>query len=103
MKKLIAIMSLCLVLGTGAAIASAAEDGASLYRMCAGCHGADGSKLAMGVGEPIKGQSAEQLYKNMKGYLDGSFGGSKKSVMINIMKRLNDEQIKTLADHIAKF
>ncbi|MFV0422798.1 c-type cytochrome [Oleidesulfovibrio sp.] len=101
MKKMITVLSLCLALGTGAAIATAAEDGASLYRKCTGCHGADGSKQPMGVGTPVKGQSADELYNKMKGYTDGSFGGSKKAVMVNILKRLDDAQIKTLADYIA--
>ncbi len=103
MKKMILLLSLCVVLGVGVAIAMAEEDGAALYRSCSGCHGADGSKVAMGVGKPLKGQTAEALYSSLKGYAEGTFGGPKKSVMVNIVKRLDDQQMKALADHMATF
>lgn len=38
----------------------------------------------------------------MKGYKDGSYGGSKKSVMASQMKDLSDKDINDLADYISK-
>ncbi|WP_126381206.1 c-type cytochrome [Desulfovibrio ferrophilus] len=85
------------------AAATAFADGGELYKRCAGCHGADGSKQAMGVSAPLKGQCSEDLEKKMLGYLDGSYGGAKKMIMTNTLKKLSPEQIKELADHIAGF
>ncbi|SHN60127.1 c-type cytochrome [Desulfovibrio litoralis] len=99
MKKL--IISLVLVFGVFSVFsmgAFAAEDGASLYKeRCAGCHGADGAKST-----PVKGTSQE-IEKKLKGYLDGSYGGTKKAVMAGIVKKLSDEQIKLVSAHIATF
>ncbi len=104
MKRLFVALSLSVALLFASGVcAFAAEDGASLYKACQGCHGAEGEKLPMGVGHPIKGQSAEDLDKKMHGYKDGSYGDSKKAIMTNIVKRLTDEQIKALADHMAAF
>ncbi len=82
--------------------ANAAEDGLALYkRACIGCHGADGSSTAMGIPQALKGQSADDLYKKLAGYKNGTFGFEKKKVMENALKPYSDEQLKALADGIA--
>jgi cytochrome c len=73
-----------------------------LYQKCASCHGTDASKKALGVSNILKGQSKDELVKKMKGYKDGSYGGSKKSVMASQMKDLSDKDINDLADYISK-
>ncbi|MGJ3522211.1 c-type cytochrome [Nitratidesulfovibrio sp. D1] len=80
-----------------------AADGAALYAQCAGCHGEDGGKAALGAARPVKGQTAEALYGKLKGYADGSYGGSKKVVMAGIAKKLSDEDMRALAAHMASF
>ncbi|MEG6507252.1 c-type cytochrome [Nitratidesulfovibrio sp. 1201_IL3209] len=80
-----------------------AADGATLYAQCAGCHGEDGGKAALGAARPVKGQTAEALYGKLKGYADGSYGGSKKAVMAGIAKKLSDEDMRALAAHMASF
>lgn len=92
-----------LILAIGLSAAPALADGAKLYKSCSGCHGSDGSKKALGVSPSLKGQSAEELEKKMLGYKDGSYGGDKKVIMTNTLKRFSPDQIKTLADHIAGF
>ncbi len=102
MKRLFVCFAASAVLFAGTSLmAFAAGDAATLYKSCQGCHGAQAEKVPMGVGEAMKGQSAEDLLKKMHGYKDGTFGGNKKAIMVNILKRLDDEQMKTLADHIA--
>ncbi|WMW66111.1 c-type cytochrome [Nitratidesulfovibrio liaohensis] len=83
--------------------AAQAADGAGLYAQCAGCHGADGGKAALGAARPLKGQTADALYGKLKGYADGSYGGSKKAVMAGIAKKLSDEDMRALAAHMASF
>ena len=82
--------------------AFAAADGSELFAKCKGCHGADGSKPALGVSAPIKGQSAVELEKKMNGYKDGSYGGAKKSMMVGQVSKLTPEEVKALADYISK-
>lgn len=101
MKRILVVMSICAALAFGISAAVAA-DGAALYKSCVGCHGADGSKVAMGVGQAVKGQKADELFKKLKGYADGSYGGAKKAVMTNLVKRYSDEEMKAMADYMSK-
>lgn len=80
-----------------------AADAAGLYAQCAGCHGEDGGKAALGVARPVKDQTADALYGKLKGYADGSYGGSKKAVMAGIAKKLSDGDMRALAAHMASF
>lgn len=96
MKKSLAILSLItFALGAGMAFAA---DGEAIYGSCAGCHGEKGEK----GNNPLKDQSADELLKKLKGYADGSYGGEKKGVMVNIVKKHNDEELKAVADFIGK-
>ncbi len=99
MKKLTAVLMFMFVAFLGShALAATGEE---LYKSCAGCHGADGSK-PFGGSTPLRGQSAEELMRKMAGYLDGSFGGEKKNVMVNILKKHTPENLQMMADHISK-
>lgn len=102
MKRVLLLSSLCAALSFGLAVSGVAADGAALYKSCIGCHGADGSKAAMGSAKPVKGQGAEELYKKMKGYADGSYGGERKVMMTNAVKKYSDEELKALADYMSK-
>lgn len=102
MKKCIALLSALVMVCALMGVSSFAA-GPDLYARCAGCHGADGSKQAMGVSHVLKGQSAADLEKKMHGYVDGSYGGAKKAIMTNALKTLSPEQIKELAAQIAAF
>lgn len=83
--------------------ADAAEDGSALYkRACIGCHGADGTSTAMGISAALKGQSTDELYTKLVGYKDGTFGFGKKNVMENVVRSYTEEQMRALADSIAK-
>lgn len=80
-----------------AASAAWAADGAKLYKSdCAGCHGMHGEKK-QGEAE-LRGQSSDQIQKKLQGYIDGSFGGSKKVVMINISKK-HEADLKAISDY----
>ncbi|MGE4292935.1 MAG: cytochrome c [Desulfovibrio sp.] len=99
MKRILTVLSLAVFLAAG--FAAYADDGATLYTRCKGCHGADGSKAQDGM--VIKGMSSADLEKAMLGYKAGTFGGAKKAIMVSQMSRLSDEDIKTLADYMAGF
>lgn len=103
MKRTLIALSIAGALTLGMSFQAFSDDGAKLYKSCQGCHGAQGEKLPMGVGHPLKGQSADDLLRKMHGYKDGSYGDAKKAIMVNIVKRLDDAQMKILADHIATF
>ena len=97
MKRIITLFSFCALLVFGVAASGFSADGATLFKRCVSCHGADGSKPPM-----VKGQTAAVLLEKMKGYAAGTFGGDRKAVMTNVVKGLSTEELQALADYMAK-
>ena len=93
MKKIITGLALAAAVSTACA--------SNLYKPCAGCHGAKGEKKALGKSQVIKGWPAAKTVEALKGYKTGTYGGPMKGVMKGQVVRLNDAQIKELADYIA--
>ncbi len=98
MKKITKIVLGLAVLAT---TTLAAADGAALYKKCAGCHGANGEKAALGKSQVIKGWEESKTVTALKGYKDGTYGGVMKGVMKGQVASLNDEQIESIAKFIA--
>ena len=101
MKRLLCILSSCLFVLVLAA-AGFTADGSALYAKCAGCHGADGAKKALGTGQPIKGMSAADASKALSGYKAKTFGGEKKAIMESQAQALSAEDIEALSAYISK-
>ncbi|MEA3554019.1 MAG: c-type cytochrome [Campylobacterota bacterium] len=97
MKKITKIVLGLTVLAT----TTLAADGASLYKKCAGCHGANGEKAALGKSQVIKGWEEDKTIAALKGYKDGTYGSVMKGVMKGQVVSLNDEQIESIAKFIA--
>jgi cytochrome c553 len=83
MKRLITITAM-LALSTGMLMA---QDGATLFKKCAMCHGANGEGK---MGPSIKGKDVTDVLTN----------GGKKSPHAARYAGLTDDQIKTLADYV---
>lgn len=90
-----------LVLSTIIAAATAASLSAASIAACAGCHGADFSKPALGKSQVVKGWDAAKVEAALKGYKDGTYGGPMKGVMAGQVKNLSDADIKDIASQIA--
>ena len=90
-----------IVLSTIIAAATAASLSAASLAACAGCHGADFSKAALGKSVIVKGQDAAKIEASLKGYQDGTYGGAMKGVMAGQVKSLTDADIKDMATQIA--
>ena len=70
---------------------------------CAGCHGKNFEKSAMGQSKIVKDLSKADIEKALKGYKDGSYGHSAmKAVMAGQAKKLSDEDIKAIAEKVGK-
>jgi len=91
MKKIVLITAI---------LASAAF--ASPYAKCAGCHGQNGEKAALGKSKVIKDMSKAEIVAAMKGYKDGSYGGPMKGLMKGQAASLTDADIQAIADQIGK-
>jgi len=88
-----------IVLGS---LIAAASLMAATYTSCAGCHGQNAEKRALGKSQIIQGWSADKIISALKGYKDGTYGGPMKGVMKGQVVRLSDADIKALAATISK-
>ena len=84
-------------------VKTASKTAAQLFGACAGCHGADASKKALGKSEVVKGWDSAKIEAALNGYKDGSYGGAMKGIMKGQVSKLSSEDIKNLAEHISKF
>ncbi len=77
-----------------------ATKGKGLYLKCAGCHGANGEKPALGKSQVIKGWGSEKIIAALKGYKSDSYGGVMKGVMKSQVVNLSDEDIDALGFYV---
>jgi cytochrome c len=90
-----------IVLSTILAAATAATLSAASIGACAGCHGANFEKAALGKSQIVKGWDAAKVEAALHGYKDGSYGGPMKGVMKGQVARLSDADITDIAKQIA--
>ena len=83
---------------------SANPQGKKLYAKCAGCHGDNGQKKALGKSDLLVGKSRALLEKEMNGYKMGilnmhGLGGMKRE----LMRDYTQKEISNMAQHIESF
>jgi len=69
---------------------------------CAGCHGANFEKVALGKSKVVKDMTKDEIVKALKGYKDGSYGGAMKGVMKGQVAKLTDKDIEEIAEKFGK-
>jgi cytochrome c553 len=67
---------------------------------CAGCHGANGEKAALGKSKIIKDMSKTEIIAAMDGYKDGSYGEAMKGLMKGQTASLSAADIEAIANQI---
>ncbi len=72
----------------------------TLYKKCAGCHGAKAQNHALGKSKIIHNFTAKQISTALHGYKNGTYGGAMKAVMAGQAKNLSDKDISALAEYI---
>jgi len=77
-------------------------DAKALYSACAGCHGLNGEKIALGKSQVIKGWSVEKITTALNGYKDGTYGGAMKGLMKGQVSKLSSDETKAIAEYISK-
>jgi cytochrome c len=85
------------ILGTTSLLA----DGASLFKRCAGCHGVNAEKAALGKSQIIKGWEASKTVAALKGYKDGTYGGAMKGVMKGQVTTMSEAAMQEIGEYIA--
>lgn len=97
MKK---IITLGLLVGLLSTISLA--DGATVYKKCVACHGANGEKVALGKSKIIKDMTKADIESSLLGYKNGTYGGAMKGLMAGQVKTLSEADIKDIANLIGK-
>ena len=93
MKKVIMFLAI-LGLSSGAM--------ADAYTKCAGCHGADGSKAALGKSKVMSDMTKQEIVDSLKGYQAGTYGGPMKGLMVAQVKGLTAADIDAIAAKVGK-
>ena len=83
------------------ALASAAFAGVNAAA-CAGCHGADFGKKALGKSKIVKDMTHAEIAKALKGYKAGTYGGPMKGVMKGQVAKYSDADLEAFAQTIGK-
>ncbi|KAB7885408.1 MAG: cytochrome C [Arcobacter sp.] len=73
----------------------------ALFGACAGCHGQNGEKPALGKSQVIQGWDKAKVIEALNGYKDGSYGGVMKGVMKGQVATKSDAEIDALAEFIS--
>ncbi|MCD4758636.1 MAG: c-type cytochrome [Arcobacteraceae bacterium] len=94
------IISIGLLVGLVSTIALA--DGATAYKKCVACHGANGEKVALGKSKIIKDMTKAEVESSLLGYQNGTYGGAMKGLMAGQVKTLSASDIKDIANLIGK-
>ena len=77
-------------------------DGATTYKKCAGCHGANGEKIALGKSVAITGQDAGKTINQLTAYkANGLNKYGMGAIMKSQMKQLSETDIIEVADYIS--
>jgi len=93
MKKTLLTLSVVALAATSTFAANTAA--------CAGCHGAEFEKAALGKSKIVKDMAKADIVTALKGYKDGSYGGAMKGVMKGQVANLSDADIDAIATQIA--
>ena len=75
---------------------------ADAFQKCAGCHGANGEKKALGKSKVISEMSKSDIVAALKGYKDGTYGGPMKGLMKGQVAGLSDADITAISEKIGK-
>jgi cytochrome c-type protein NapB len=89
--KLITIGTVFLTTASGASVA-----------VCKGCHGQKWEKVVMRKSKVVKNMSKTEILNALKGYKNGTYGGSLKGLMKKQVKNLSVEDMKEIAAKIKK-
>ncbi len=90
MKKItLAIAAIALTVSTLAAEVN--------LKSCAGCHGSDWSKKALGKSADVSKMSETDIESALIGYKDGTYGGAMKGLMKGQVAKYSNEELTASA------
>ncbi len=92
------LLTLSLILGCNTALIA---DGETLYKNCAGCHGANGNTRALHLSKAIAGDNYDKTVKQLTAYKKGQLNlYGLGNIMETQAKTLSKSDIEALAKYI---
>ena len=92
------ILSLSAVLAIAAS--SLVATNTPSMKSCMGCHGKQFQKSAFGKSKIVKDFSKKEITTALKGYKDGTYGGSMKGIMKGQVGKYSDKQLDEIATNV---
>jgi len=71
-------------------------------KVCAGCHGINFEKSALGKSKIVKEMSKEDIVIALKGYKKGTYGGSMRGLMKGQVAKYSDKELEVAAGIIKR-
>jgi len=90
MKKIVKTVALGALLATSSAYAVSVA-------VCAGCHGQNFEKSALGKSKIVKDMSLKEIVEALKGYKKGTYGDTMKELMVKQVKDLKDSELEAMS------
>ena len=90
MKKIVKTVALGALLATSSAYAASVA-------VCAGCHGQNFEKAALGKSKIVQDMSLKEIVDALKGYKAGTYGDTMKKLMVDQVKNLKDSDIEAMS------
>ncbi|MCP3868565.1 MAG: c-type cytochrome [Gammaproteobacteria bacterium] len=102
--KAVAMVAGAALLSLGMTGNVVAADGAALYqsKACFSCHGADTNTPIMPAYPKLGGQNADYAFNQMKDIKSGARSNGQSAVMKGIVAAVSDDDLKAIADWLAK-
>jgi len=73
-----------------------------VYVKCAGCHGQNAEKSALGKSKIIQGWDAEKIRAALNGYKNDTYGGTMQGLMRGQVMPLSEADIISVSEYISK-
>ena len=90
MKKIVKVVALGALLATSSAYAAS-------IAVCAGCHGQNFEKAALGKSKIVKDMSLKEIVDALKGYKKGTYGDTMKELMVKQVAHLKDSELEAMS------
>lgn len=84
------------------ALSTSAMAGGVVKAKCAGCHGADFGKHALGKSKIVKDLTHAEIATALKGYKAGTYGGAMKGLMKGQIAAYSDADLEAFSKTIGK-
>ena len=100
LKSTMCIALLTLSLQAENNVSKFVADGEILFKKCVSCHGQKAEKKALNKSKILVDMTQVEIEKALRGYKEGTYGGSMKGLMTNQVKNMTQKDIYKVVFYI---